>query len=234
MPPVVPGSALNAEETYYSASSFALFGQIGYDLGSLIDGLTFNAGLRYTWDDFTGCSTTGPYRAPRIGYDGCRSGTGVEGKVKSHAPTWTLGLDYQVTPNVFTYITTRRGYRGGGFNSPTFSPVLASVQDFGPEKLTDVEVGLKTNWRSGDASGSFNIAAYRGSYRNIQQNVNVGTNLDGDNDPSNDPAGQTIIANGGTARIQGVEVEAAASRSEERRIGNECVMTGRARGSPEQ
>src|SRR3546814_544022 len=65
-PPVVPDSTLNAEETYYSASSFALFGQIGYDLGSLIDGLTFNAGLRYTWDDFTGCSTTGPYRAPRI------------------------------------------------------------------------------------------------------------------------------------------------------------------------
>src|SRR3546814_7386310 len=75
---------------------------MGYDLGSLIDGLTFNAGLRYTWDDFPGCSTTGPYRAPRIGYDGCRSGTGVEGKVKSHAPTWTLGLDYQVTPNIFT------------------------------------------------------------------------------------------------------------------------------------
>src|SRR3546814_9495870 len=45
----------------------------------------------------------------------------------------------------------------------------------------------------------------------MQQNVNVGTNLDGDNDPSNDPAGQTIIANGGTARIQGVEVEATAS-----------------------
>src|SRR3546814_12282481 len=54
-------------------------------------------------------------------------------------------------------------------------------------------------------------SAYRGSYRNIQQNVNGGTNLDGDNDPSNDPAGQTIIANGGTARIQGVEVEATAS-----------------------
>src|SRR3546814_1736680 len=61
-PPVVPDSTLNAEETYYSASSFALFGQIGYDLGSLIDGLTFNAGLRYTWDDFTGCRTTGTYR----------------------------------------------------------------------------------------------------------------------------------------------------------------------------
>src|SRR3546814_17426722 len=55
------------------------------------------------------------------------------------------------------------------------------------------------------------LPIYRGSYRNIQQNVNVGTNLDGDNDPSNDPAGQTIIANGGTARIQGVEVEATAS-----------------------
>src|SRR3546814_20575118 len=85
---------------------------------------------------------------------------------------------------------------------------------------------------------------------NIQQNVNVGTNLDGDNDPSNDPAGQTIIANGGTARIQGVEVEATASpvlavslsvlaaytdaeytRSEERRVGKECVSTCRFRWS---
>src|SRR3546814_13394124 len=41
-PPVVPDSTLNAAETYYSASSFALFGQIGYDLGSLIDGLTLD------------------------------------------------------------------------------------------------------------------------------------------------------------------------------------------------
>src|SRR3546814_1637697 len=45
----------------------------------------------------------------------------------------------------------------------------------------------------------------------MQQNVNGGPNPDGDNHPSNYPAGQTIIANGGTARIQGVEVEATAS-----------------------
>src|SRR3546814_19826132 len=99
LPPVVPDSTLNAEETYYSESSFALFGQIGYDLGSLIDGLTFNAGLRYSWDDFTGCSTTGPYRAPRIGYDGCRAGTDVVGKVKANTPPGTLGLDSQMKPD---------------------------------------------------------------------------------------------------------------------------------------
>src|SRR3546814_3062011 len=71
-----------------------------------------------------------------------------------------------------------------------------------PPRSTRTDTSFPTR-RSSDLSGSFNIAAYRGSYRNIQQNVNVGTNLDGDNDPSNDPAGQTIIANGGTARIQG-------------------------------
>src|SRR3546814_15214008 len=79
-PPVVPYSTLNAEETYSSASSFALLGPIGYDLGSLIDGLTFNAGLRYTWDDFTAFSTTCPYRAPSIGYDVFLSAPGLGGK----------------------------------------------------------------------------------------------------------------------------------------------------------
>lgn len=204
-PSVVPESTLVAGETYYSARSTALFGQIGYEL---LDGLKLNAGFRYTWDRFSGCSTSSPYLGARVGYDGCRAGNGVTGLVKSSAPTWTLGLDYQVTPNIFTYVTSRRGYRGGGFNSPTFAPALASVQNFGPEKLTDVELGLKTNWRSGGMTGRFNIAAYRGAFRNIQQNVNVPVNLDGDNDPTNDPAGQTIIANGGKARIQGVEMDA--------------------------
>src|SRR3546814_15084976 len=96
LPPVVPDSTLNAAETYSSASSFALFGQIGYDLSSLIDGLTFNAGLRYTWDDFTGCRTTGPYSASRLAYDGCRSRTGVGGRVRIYAHTLELGLEFLV------------------------------------------------------------------------------------------------------------------------------------------
>src|SRR3546814_9667990 len=106
-------------------------------------GMTVTGGLA---TGFLVNNVTGPVSVSNSGYIVDVSSTtgdpvsGVEGKVKSHAPTWTLGLDYQVTPNVFTYITTRRGYRGGGFNSPTFSPVLASVQDFGPEKLTD-EIG---------------------------------------------------------------------------------------------
>jgi len=207
-PPVVPDTTLLAGETFYSARSFALFAQVGYDLGSLVEGLKVNAGMRYTWDTFSGCSTSSPYRGPRVGYDGCRDGLGISGKVSSSAPTWTIGLDYQITPDIFTYVTSRRGYRGGGFNSPTLSPVLGSVQNFAAEKLTDVELGLKTSWSSGGMRGRFNVAAYRGNFRNIQQNVNVAANLDGDNDPTNDPAGNTIIANGGSARIQGLEFDA--------------------------
>src|SRR3546814_19378141 len=44
-------------------------------------------------------------------------GTGIV-KTKGDYPTWTLGLDYQATRDLFLYITSRRGIRGVTVNTP--------------------------------------------------------------------------------------------------------------------
>src|SRR5690606_13089073 len=43
---------------FYSETSRALFGNLNVNLESMLDGLKFNAGLRYTWDKQQACTAT--------------------------------------------------------------------------------------------------------------------------------------------------------------------------------
>src|SRR3546814_5262367 len=93
--------------------------------------------------------------------DVCSSdlGTGIV-KTKGDYPTWTLGLDYQATRDLFLYITSRRGIRGVNVNTPLFEtpfttggigaclggvncPDLRPYQKVDQEQVTDVELGMK-------------------------------------------------------------------------------------------
>src|SRR3546814_16003247 len=79
--------------------------------------------------------------------------------------SWTIGLDYQATEDLFVYVTSRRGYRGANVNTPAFEtvfttggpgcpqgacPDLRPFQKIGEEKLTDVALGAKWDWEAGD------------------------------------------------------------------------------------
>src|SRR3546814_2614134 len=96
---------------------------------------------------------------------------------KGEEPSWTIGLDYKLNDDVLLYIVSRRGYRGANVNTPAFEsafttggtgcnnpggacPDLRPFQKTGEEKLTDVEVGAKTDFRLGNGRGRFNIAAF--------------------------------------------------------------------------
>jgi iron complex outermembrane recepter protein len=210
-----PSAALsyNNSSAYLREQSKALFGQVSVNLGGLIDGLGVDAGYRYTWDELSGCSISTPSSVPIVPSSDCVARGGITGSVNSKAPTWTLALNYKPTEDVLAYVTTRRGYRGGGFNTPQFSPVLASVQTFTPETLTDVEVGLKATWRKAEWRGHFNIAAYRSTYKDIQSIVRLAANFDGDGNPANDPTGAQLLANLADAKIKGVEIDASISPS---------------------
>lgn len=201
---VRPSSTYTFNENYNSSESKALFGQIGYAFGFL-DGLKFNAGFRYTWDESTGCSVARLDTLSRVGPDACATSGGLTGTEASKAPTWTLGLDYQVNDNVFLYVTNRRGYRAAGYNQSGLSPYFAGFETFAPEKVTDYEAGLKSNWRLGDMRGRFNISAYTSKYNNIQRSIFPGPNFDGDNNSANDPG--TLIINAAEATIKGVEFD---------------------------
>ena len=56
-------------------------------------------------------------------------------------PSWTLGLDWQITDDTLAYVVTRRGFAQGGFNN-----LAPPFDTFEPETLTDHELGLKKDW----------------------------------------------------------------------------------------
>jgi iron complex outermembrane receptor protein len=76
------------------------------------------------------------------------------------------GVDYQLSPDMFTYASVTTGFRGGGFNPRPFNNF--QVLPFGPEKLTEYEIGFKSEWLEHHLRANF--AAYYGNYKDRQIN----------------------------------------------------------------
>lgn len=197
-----PSTLAPALSSFIRSKSYAVFGQIGLDLSEwLVEGLKINAGYRHSWDDVRACGTSSPGgfvdqdECERIADLGLVDGTGII-SAEGDEPTYTIGLDYQISNDVLAYVVHRRGYRGVNVNSPFFeSPFLAggplgtgctlpsgpipcpdlrAFQTTGPEKLTDVEIGVKTTWYIGDVRGRFNVAAYQSKLKDLVQFLNTG------------------------------------------------------------
>lgn len=181
--------------TYLTNESKALYGQVDYALDSLVEGLGFTAGVRQTWDSVEGCASNVSFsptaqafyvKSPNdpiimtesecransltVGdFPGSRSVTAqLFPKAKFKKLTYTLGVNWQITPDVLAYVVRRRGYRAGNYSTPLFDPYLADVQTFKPEVLEDWEIGTKIRWRSGDMTGSFDLAAFTGKDKDNQ------------------------------------------------------------------
>ena len=246
--------------TYLHNSSQAVYGQIDYSLDRFIPGLTLTAGLRQTWDAQGACTVSINYDALAPGggmvltspesdsaipsEEACRSGSSsnLTGPISSFESeqfadakfkklTYTLGANWQITPDAMIYVAHRRGYRAGGYNTPTTDPYLAAYQTFRPETLTDYEVGAKLRFRSGDMRGSLDIAAFTGRDTDIQIPITtsqlsggaapcvpdaLGTdghetsNCDVDGTPGSTVPieATTTTVNGGSIRIRGFEAAA--------------------------
>jgi len=173
---------------YITNKSKAIYGQFDYSLDDLINGLTVTAGLRQTWDTVGGCTASATYSPfGQVYYTGrnlnwisqadCQKGSGlttanVPGaiivsaqtlpEVEFKKMTYTFGANWQITPDAMVYVTHRRGYRAGSYNTPLFDPYLAGSQTFAPETLTDWEVGTKLRWQAGSARGSLEVALFSG------------------------------------------------------------------------
>jgi len=179
--------------------SKAIYAQGTYDLSSWVSGLKFTAGGRFTWDHQYaqtrngGLDETGACIAPPAGADSdCRVTSSGDFK----APTWTLGFDYQMRPDTLVYLASRRGYRTGGFNAG-FLP--AADIPFGPEYVTDQELGVKTDWAVGNVTGRTNAAVYHQDYTKAQLftccTLDLGGNVVG------------LVKNAGKADVWGAELE---------------------------
>ena len=193
---------------YLRTTSRALFGQIGYDLDWLANGLKLDAGLRYTWDKSDSKNTEqvalwdplGAFGTPQgfesIKHGLCDASVGCKNtSTSSSALTYTLGLNYNFARGMLAYAKVSRGYRPGGVNG-TAGGLKA---DFGPEYDVSFEGGVKLDYNIGGIRARTNIAAFSDRYTDIQKLVSFINPASG--------APQSIVTNGPRARIKGIELE---------------------------
>ena len=109
-------------------------------------------------------------------------GPAFHGDLTMNQPTWRIALDHKFTDQVMAYVSYNRGFKSGGFTSPTVAPLE-------PETLNAAEIGLKSEFL--DRRLRLNVAAYDYDYKNIQVNSYVG------NFPT--------FVNGASARLYGLD-----------------------------
>lgn len=188
-------------------SSKAVFAQGDLDLSG---GFSLTAGARYTWD------TVGRTSREVLLNGNCFSALAAPSCILSNAadfeaPTWTVGLNYKPDRDTLFYVTSRRGFRSGGFNlAGDASP---NDRVFDSETVTDIEFGAKTAFTTGDVRITANLALYRQWYKDIQlQQTTVSTITNG-------PV--TVVKNAGEAEIDGIEFESTA------RFGRNLTLNAR-------
>ncbi|MDE2597354.1 MAG: TonB-dependent receptor plug domain-containing protein, partial [Sphingomonadales bacterium] len=195
----LPGSAGALSCSTYSETTNtnvtkALFAQATLDLGALtpaLNRLRLTGGYRYTWDAIDGsainyapvagtgpvsCSfnaTTGVARANAGNlFNAATPGCRFNGRLRSSAPNWTLGLDYRPVDNVLLYAKVTKGYKAGGFNG--FAVQIVAPTDyssFGPEYVTDWEAGFKSDFRIAGRPVRLNVNGFNMDYKNIQRGL---------------------------------------------------------------
>jgi iron complex outermembrane receptor protein len=111
------------------------------------------------------------------------------------SPSWLVSLDHKFSDTVLAYAKVAYGYRSGGENLRG-STDIASFAPFQPEKVTEYEAGVKSEWF--DRQVRLNLAAYHDNYTNIQRSVTVIA-------PTNDVI--SLVQNAAKAHIDGFELE---------------------------
>jgi iron complex outermembrane recepter protein len=170
----------------------AIFGDVTYDI---TPALSITGGLRLyeyrnTLNGFFGFSAG---FSSHTGESQCFSAASVHGapctdldqKATGTGNTHKINVTYHVDDKRMVYFTWSTGFRPGGINRRT-----DDAGAYGPDKLTNYEVGWKTTWFNDTVK--FNGALFRENWDNVQFPF-LGANS------------FTIIQNAGNATSQGLE-----------------------------
>jgi iron complex outermembrane receptor protein len=167
----------------------AAFAQVSWDITSQ---LQLTGGLRhYKYDNslqgFFGYSTnyggtvcTGPATTKFAPCSDLNTDVSDSGNVPR------VNLTYKIAPDKLVYATYSKGFRPGGVNRVSGAPPYTA------DYLTNYEVGWKTQWMNHRLR--WNVALFWEDWKNFQFSFLV-------------PPSITAIANGGDARIKGLENE---------------------------
>jgi len=148
----------------------AVYAQGTQKLDWVLTGLSATIGGRYTWEKDVAQSFAVPPPAIQSGEPPAR----LDGR--NDKPSWSLGLEYQVTPELLVYAEQRGSWRSGGFNlTAPFIDTLA--QDggalFKPETATDEEVGVKYSGTLASVPVRLALAGYNEDVENVQRVMEV-------------------------------------------------------------
>ena len=202
-------SATTYDHFHEEQRSQALFAHGIYDLSDYVQGLRFTAGYRFTWDyDSLGEQSTNPVDVVTRNAAGkptdCQIGGSdnncfkqVDSNFNSYG--WNVGFDEQLTPETLAYVRAGNAYRPGGTNLAVPPP----FNEYKPEHVTDVELGVKMDWNIDDIRARTNAAIFHTFYKAIQvaQVVTI-PSLNGGT-----PSAQSITANAASANLDGIELE---------------------------
>jgi iron complex outermembrane recepter protein len=152
--------------------AYAAFGQATFHA---TDKLSLIAGARYTRDklsDVTAALT--PLTTPTLASFGYAFSPSffiapVNESVKINNFSWKLGAQYQWTPNMMTYFTATRGYKGPAVNDQTSPPIAFPI--IRPEIPMNYEVGLKGGFL--DNRVLVTLALFHNKVKNFQTSVFV-------------------------------------------------------------
>jgi iron complex outermembrane receptor protein len=193
-----------------STRSQAVFAHGIYDLSDWVENLRFTAGYRYTWDfdSLAEQSTT-----PGDGVVRDAAGNAVNcnipihdnnctTQVNSHFSSygWNLGLDYQWTPQTLLYVRAGNAYRPGGMVLAVNPP----YNRYQPEHVTDVELGVKSDYTVLGVQARTNADIYHTDYKNIQVSIDITAPS---SVPGQPPSVVPITANAASAYLEGAEIE---------------------------
>jgi iron complex outermembrane receptor protein len=199
---------------YYQEKSKAAYGQVTLDLGLISDAMSkfsVDAGARYTKDEQSVCTAAFQFLAfPTLSEKECKALTGsspfyTAQEEEFSKVTWTFGVNYEASDSLFLYAVTRKGYRGGGINTPILGGALLPYQTFEPETVQDIELGLKADFSAGSMLGRLNVALFTSEFDDLQTGISGAS--DGDSNPANNPSNLTFYANVGTATVSGIEMD---------------------------
>lgn len=135
----------------------SVYAQGTYDFSS-VEGLSFTAGYRYSWDHLE--RTINSFAA-----DGALLSE-VERDAKFSSPSYTLQLQYQLNPLTMLFFNNSKGYSRGGFNNQAGLPL--SLAQFSPETLDNFEAGIKSQFDIAGKPVRANVSAYYGKNDQMQ------------------------------------------------------------------
>jgi iron complex outermembrane receptor protein len=172
----------------------AAFAQASWDITSQ---WSLNGGLRYFTYDNTlngffgysaahgGSGASNCFAPPSTPFAPC---TDLDNRVTSSGTVPRLNLTYKITPDIMVYATYSKGFRPGGVNRTA----QVGIGPYEADYLKNYEIGWKTQWF--DHRLRWNGAIFDEEWKNFQFSF-LGLNS------------VTIIVNGGSARIRGMENE---------------------------